>query len=152
MATFTWQDILTVTVGEMSRAQALDCARQFQTLSRVYTDVDELMVEADVTGVLYAPVVVKLYGNLLDPGPHVITLADDVDFTLTLPLTHEAFNVLPMSLAQLWITAMVQSNGWLIDLLKKVSSLTTENGSGPKSDDAQSNEPKVEALTTPTIG
>ena|SRR5258708_906152 len=152
MATFTWHDILTVSVGEMNRAQALDCARQIQTLSKVYVDYDELMVEVDATATLFAPAVVKLYGNLLDGGVHSIPTEDGSAFILTLPLTRESFNALPMSLATLWIAAMVKSNGWLVDLLKNLSSRTTPNEPEPKSGSAPLSEPTAVALTMPTIG
>lgn len=153
MATFTWRDVLTVSVGESSRTQAMECARAFDALAQVSTGLDDLLSEANVLGVIYAPNTVRLRGVVLSAGVHEIKLEGDEPFNLTLPLTHDGFCNLPMSLTAMWVDAMVRSNGWLIDTLKKVVSLASTNSLEPKSGSAPSSEPTatLQTMTTPGL-
>lgn len=152
MATFTWRDEITVSVGEMSRAQALDCARQFEIATQFAISLPELMAETDVLGVLNAPAVVQHKSQVIDAGTRTITLADGECISLTLPMTRECFSALPISLTRQWITAMVKSNEWLVDDLKKLLSLATEKISEPQSGSAPSTEPTREVKTIKTTG
>jgi hypothetical protein len=152
VTTFNWRDALMVSVNEMSRTQALDCAREFDLLLNVVTDIDELMREADVLGVLHAPAIVKWRGEVLGSGEQVIQLDEGESIKLVLPLTRECFNALPMSLTQLWVNAMIKSNGWLVEELKKVLSLTSPSVSEPKSGDAPSTDPMTVSPATTTTG
>lgn len=142
MATFKWRD-LTITVGEMSRTTALECARQFDLLAKVYTDYIELTREADVLAVLYAPVTVKVKETPFNSGTQTIEVEGRNPFDLTLPLTREGFYSLPMSLSEVWVNAAVTENGWFVDVLKKVFSLTSPNGSEPKSGSEPLTEPSL---------
>lgn len=151
MTTFTWRDTLTVSVGEMSRAQALDCSRQFDAMIGVF-DYADLLEETDVIGVLHAPVTIKVDGEMFGGGERFVKVGEDEPFKLTLPLTRECFSQLPMSLTQQWVSAMILSNEWLIDALKKASSLTPANASAPKSGSAPSSEPIPEPTAMTTTG
>ena len=151
MATFTWKDKLTVTVGEMSRTQGIDCARQFDLLAKVYTDYDELMREADALVVINSPTTIRTGDKMLSDGVHGIKLDDKV-VKLVLPLTRDSFYELPMSLSEAWVNAAVSENGWFIDTLKKAFSLTSPNNSEPKSGSEPFSEPSLTAQTTMTIG
>ncbi len=152
MTTFTWKDTLTVSVGESSRTQAIDCARAFDALAQVVSGYDDLMVETNVLGVLHAPYTVRYKGEILSAGERLIQLDGEEPIRLVLPLTHETFNALPMSLTTAWIDAMVRSNGWLVDTLKKALSLALETNSEPKSGNAPSSEPTAEPQTMTTPG
>jgi hypothetical protein len=152
VTTFTWKDTLTVSVGESSRTQAIDCARAFDALAQVMTSYDELMAETNVLGVLHAPSTVRFKGEVLGVGERTILIEGEEPFKLSLPLTPETFNALPMSLTAAWIDAMVRSNGWLIDTLKKALSLTSLNESEPKSGSAPLSEPTAEPQTMTTPG
>lgn len=150
MATFTWNG-LTVSVGEMSRAAALTCARQFGDAATIFTDFDDLMYEGNLLVVLHAPVLVKFEGALLDKGQRELHFEDET-LTLVLPPTRESFNALPMSLTQAWIDAAVRANGWFVDTLKKALSLASPTNSEPKSGDGLSNEPSATIPVTMTPG
>jgi hypothetical protein len=152
MTIFTWRDELTITVNEMSRAQALDCARQFDLLARVYTSYDDLMQETDVLGAMNAPAVIKIKDDVFIAGERAIALADGTTLHLALPLTRECFNALPMSLTQAWVSAMLDSNNWLIDSLKKAFSLAAVTASEPQSGNAPSSELSQTVLPTMTTG
>lgn len=152
MATFTWKEKLTVTVGEMSRTQGIDCARQFDLLAKVYTDYNELMRESDALVVINAPVTIRSGDKVLSEGEYDIRLPDEKVISLVLPLTRDSFYALPMSLSEAWINAAVTENGWFIDTLKKVFSLTSQNNSEPKSGSEPSSAQSLTAQTTMTIG
>lgn len=152
MTTFIWREVLSVSVGEMSRTQAIECCRQFDKLTTLFTEYVELMAEADILTVLHAPVVVKINGEAFSSGERMIELPDEQPFKLVLPLTRNAFNNLPMSLATVWISAAIRSNEWFIDTLKKVVGLTPTSNSELVSGNAPLNEPTEASLTTTTIG
>lgn len=139
MTTFVWNEILSVSVGEMSRTQAIECCRKFDALTEIFTNYIELMAETDILTVLEAPAVVKINGEVFSLGERTIELLDERPFKLVLPLTHDCFDALPMSLATAWINAALRSNAWFIDTLKKTMTLTTANNLEPKSDNAPSN-------------
>lgn len=152
MSTFTWRDTLTVSVGECSRTQAIECTRAFDALTKVVQDFDELMAETNVLGVVFAPNVVRVGGEIFSAGEREIAVNDEMPFKLILPLTHDNFVKLPVTLTRLWIDAMVRSNGWLIDDLKNWLSLISASNSEPKSGSAPSNEPTAEPQTTTIPG
>lgn len=152
MQTFTWRDILTVSVGEMNRAQGLDCARHFEILKGAMPSVETLLHEADMLVCLYAPAVVTLRGEILADGERVIDLEEHETLRLALPLTRDVFLALPMSLTEQWIAAAVTSNDWFVDALKKALSLALETSSVPESGSAPSSEPTTISLPMPTTG
>lgn len=152
MTTFVWREVLSVSVGEMSRTQAIECCRKFDAITEIFTDYVEQTSEADILVVLEAPVVIKVKGEAFTVGERTIQLSDDESFVLSLPLTRDSFDALPMSLATAWINAALRSNEWFIDTLKKVYSLTTTNNFVSKSGSALSNAPTPATLQTTTIG
>lgn len=124
MTTFVWND-LTISVGEMSRTDALDVCRQFDVMKTVYTAYDDLMSEADILCAISAPTTIKQGTNIIrQSGAFTVTIDDDTEFDVSLPITRESFMKLPMSLTAAWITASLQSNDWFIDTLKKAFGLT----------------------------
>lgn len=158
MTTFIWREILTVSVGEMSRTQALECCRKFDALKSLYPHYDtsvndyaELMSEADLLAVMSAPVVVKYKGEPVGWGEQCVELEEDT-FRLTLPLTRKSFDLMPMSLTTAWVNAALLSNAWFIDTLKKAMGLTSMLSYVPESGSAVSNEPTKASQTTTTIG
>jgi hypothetical protein len=152
LPTFTWHDVLTVSVSEMSRAQAFDCTRHFDTLVGVIATYPELMSEADVLAVTYAPAVVKIKGEILTAGERTVDVGDGETIRLVLPMTREAFMALPMSLTEQWVAATVTANEWLVSTLKKLFSLATETSSVPKSGGGPLNEPTTKSQPIPTTG
>jgi len=152
MATFIWRNVLTVTVGEMSRTRAIECCQQFDLLAGIYTNADDLLAETDVLCVLHAPTTVKVRGEVMAEGERLILLDEGESIRLTLPLTRECFMALPMTLTRAWIAAAVGSNDWLVDVLKKVFSLASETGSAQKSGDGPSSEPSLTNFMTKTTG
>lgn len=141
MTTFVWRDVLTVSVNEMSRTQALECARQFDVLARVYKDITSLMHETDVIVVLDAPTVIKVNDAPFQVGKIVVEPEGSAAFELELPLTREGFHALPMSLTEAWIDAAVRENNWLIEALKKILLPMQQSNKEPVSDNGQSKEP-----------
>lgn len=152
MPTFVWHDCLTVSVGEMSRAAALTCARQFDAAASVFGTYDELMTEADALVVLNAPAVVKFADTLLDNGTRELHLDNNEVLTLTLPLTRAGFDALPMSLASDWIDAAIKANGWFVETLKKAIRLASPTNNEPKSGAVPLNEPTTTNQETRITG
>jgi hypothetical protein len=153
MPSFTWRN-LTVTVGEMSRAQALDCARDFNPLVGLFPANDTgLLMELEVLCVLHSPA--TILGN--DDGLQAATgsktyTVDEKELTITLPITREAFDKLPYTLTKAWIIAAVDANGWLVDDLKKaLSRITTQINASP-SGSVPSSESTTTPQTTKTTG
>ena len=134
MTTFVYRD-LTISVGEMSRTEALNVCRQFDLMKTVYTSYDDLMEEADILCALSAPPTIRQgVGYPNQTGTFTVATDDDTEFVVTLPINREQFVKLPMSLTQAWVTASLESNDWFIDTLKKAFGLTrmmnSELGSG----------------------
>lgn len=160
-----WRDKVTVIVGEMDRASALDCYKALRDLSGLPTDADltlqavrEYVVRLAVEK---APAVVMVDGVVHREGSVEVRAADVPPFTLTLPMRGAALDALPYALAEAWQMAAVGENVFLEDWLKKVESVadtlttpTPPTMSEPASDSGPS---KVSAeaehsLTTPTTG
>lgn len=152
MTTFIWRDTLTISVSEMNRAQALDACRQFDLAAKVFSEDVELFREVDVIAVLNAPVVVKIDNQIVTAGERVVTVGEEEPFMLALPLTHENFYALPMSLTELWIQAAAQSNEWLLVTLKKTLDLTTVLAPALRYVNALSLASKAPAPLTTTTG
>lgn len=152
MPSFSWRDVLTVSVTEMSRAQALDCTRHFNLMVGVMSTIDDLLREADILAALYAPAVVRYHGDILAAGEKTIDLGDGETLTLTLPITREAFMALPMSLTERWISVAITANDWLIESLKKSFEGMLATTSAPVSGSAPSSEPTAVSPTTTTTG
>lgn len=152
MTTFIWREVLSVSVGEMNRTQAIECCRKFDELATVFTVYAALMTEADILTVCHAPVVVKLNDEVLGAGERTIELPNGDTFKLVLPLTRTNFNNLPMSLSEVWINAAIRSNEWFIDTLKKVVGLTPMSSFVSESGNELSNEQIAAPLMITTTG
>lgn len=152
MPTFTWHDCLTVSVHEMSRADALDCARQFDLLAGVIPNVGEYLAEINALIAVKAPAAVRFQGVLLNAGPRHLVLSDEEAVDLTLPLTREAFDALPMSLATAWSNAASAANDWVVEALKKILLPVSPSSSASKSDSGPSAEPAAILPATTTNG
>lgn len=156
MATFTWKDTLTITVGEMSRTRALECTRHFDAILPLFTTeaglrVDDLLGELDLLMIVYAPATVRHKNDILTDGEHVFQVEDEM-IKLSLPLDRDRVNALPMSLSQAWVSAAVRSNDWLVQALKNASSLARKIEDGPKSGSGPSAELTPAVPTTTMIG
>lgn len=135
MAKFTYKT-LTVHVSEMSRATALDFAKECE-LIRLVADPEFLAREVDYLITRFAPSKVLYDGGLLDDGIHEIPISDDESITLVLPLTRENFNQLPVGLAAQWTKAAEAENQYVTDFfLQSLQKLVT-NGSAKAPADGQ---------------
>lgn len=164
MSTFTWNN-LTVTVGEVSRAVAIACARHFDLVLPICKTYDEAVFEAQWLLVEYAPVIIKHHSKEPDTvsvwskGEREFDIdGDDYYKTVKIaqPLTREIFDSLPMSLSRKWITAAVTSNNWWVDDLLKIIGLASIppllKTSEPKSESGPSNVPATLSPATKTTG
>lgn len=130
MAVFTWREVITIRVGEMSRASAFDCIDAFDTLIKSGLSADRIIPQSEAYIAMYAPCAVKLRDQTFSSeGTHTFDYVDEKghaqSITIELPISSATyFNTLPMSLTQLWVAAAVEENGWLNDLAKKDSPLT----------------------------
>ena len=151
MTTFVYRD-LTISVDEMSRTEALTVCRTFDAMKSVYTEVDDLMEEADILCALSAPTAIKQgNGHAKQTGKFTVK-TEDAEFVVTLPLTRDEFVKLPMSLTQAWVTASLESNNWFIDTLKKAFGLTQMMISASESGSVPSPELTATSLPIPTSG
>lgn len=121
MASFVWKDQIKVTVGELSRADQLDLWREIT--DRNLSDL-EAVLQNERIGELIAVKATRAVEALQKT---------EVEFS---PLTVEAFNRLPMSLANEWIKAAMVENGGLAAVLSfpSASVLSMDAGSEPQSD------------------
>lgn len=134
MAKFTYKERLTVSVHEMTRAQALRFAQTVNAVLELQATSDGVISsEVNVGYALNSPCHVSYEGKLLENGMHNLALDGEM-INLTLPLTRECFDNLPVSLTALWIEAAQVENEWLsnrfLAVLNQILPLTSE----PKSD------------------
>ena len=133
--TFEW-GTLRVRVGEMSRASALSCARDFETLFTLPMSAAAWMEEIGAMLATYSPATVIVASGAAVKAGAVVA---DEDTTFTLPLTRDGLDALPNSLAAAWTEAATGANAWLGDALKNALSRVETNrsaspsGSGPSS-------------------
>lgn len=150
MPNFIWHD-LTITVSEMSRAAALDCARDFNAVRNLFQDDNSLLAELEVLCALHTPCIVKDAAGVVQSSKQIVS--GDTTFELTLPLTRENFDRLPFSLTRDLIIASVDANEWLLQDLKKVFSRIEPNPAVSPSGSAPSTEQTtVEPQPTMTTG
>lgn len=123
----TWRDKVTVIVGEMDRASALDCYKAIRDLAGMSADADltlqsvrEFVVRMAVEK---APAIVTVDGTLHREGSIDVRAADVPPFTLALPMRGAALDALPYALAEAWQMAALGENVFLEDWLKKVESV-----------------------------
>lgn len=124
--------ILSIWVGEMSRATSLEFAREAELIQLV-ADADFLAREVDYLITRYALCKVIYNGAPLENGVHTIDTGSGDTITLELPLTRENFNQLPVSLAAAWTKAAEAENDYLttffLSALQKIA--TDTNGTLP---------------------
>lgn len=152
MPTFTWHDLI-VTVGEMSRTAALECARDINPYVGLYRDDAALLQELETLSVIHSPSAIRAAGETLSTtaGKRIFTVNGE-QLEIELPLTREGFNKLPYSLTMAWINAAVNANEWLVDDVKKAYSRATMTTSASPSGNAPSSEPTATPQTTKTTG
>lgn len=141
---------LTIAIGEMSRAAALMCARDFNSLIEhpIYSDDASLLAELEVLCAIYAPVVVKSDSGIISGKTTV------GDFEIAIPITREIFDKLPYTLTRAWIEAAVNANDWIVTDLKNAyrriaqRNVVPPSGSGPSSEQT---EPSPTMTTTGSL-
>ncbi len=131
MATFTWNN-LTVHVGEMNRAVALQTAREINNLIDAIGDAEECSLQIDTVMAVNSPALVRVDGQVVN-GNGVAIEVDGLPVAFKLPLTAEAFNALPLSLSAAWSLAAISANGWLKEASKNAESRATETKTEPPS-------------------
>lgn len=138
MARFTYKDRLVVVCTEMSRAAALRVAQSVNMLVDLAPTLNGTLTnELDTIYVLNTPCSVLLDSKVLDTGTHSIDL-DGQAFSLTLPLTRECFDALPVSLTAQWISAAQTENQWLTDFFLSALKAMAQPTGAPQSDKAPS--------------
>jgi hypothetical protein len=149
--TFVWKD-LTVKVGEMSRRQGIACAQAYRELA-AEGSIEDLMYEIEVALALYAPVKIAHLTLPITEGKRTLVMEDGTEVTLILPITREAFNDLPMTLARAWAEAAMTANWWIVEDLKNSARRVAEMKLELLSGNEQSNAPQPPpSPTTETIG
>lgn len=123
MAKLTYKELLTVKVGETSRAAMLDIARAAGELDPALTD-ESFVAELNTLILLASPVAIEYKDARLDKGKHTIELDDDAPFTVELPLTRAVLDRLPVSLHRGLMDAAWAANPWANDWLKKSVEMT----------------------------
>lgn len=153
MATFQYENAA-FTVRGMSRTAGLECLREFDAITPLYTDnTIELLREGDWLAVKYAPVTLRIGEDAFTDGERVIKSENDGDVKIVLPITRDAFFALPLPVTEAWITAAHLSNGFFIEALKKVFALPTmATTSEPKSGSASSPDLTARHPETKTTG
>lgn len=136
MAILKWKDKLTIWVGEMSRAQALQFSQQAELITLV-ADFEFLSREVEFLFVSAAPCRVKYQDQLLADGIHEILVnPNEPPILLTLPMTRKCFDELPVSLSNEWYKAAEAENqymaGFFLEALRKIE--RRSNGKLPASE------------------
>lgn len=155
MAKFIWTkgDVsLTVRVGEMNRATALDCARDFEPLLLLPSDSGLLDNEIELLFVRYAPAAIIVGDKVVAQGDHTLDLPDGEKLTIILPMTRECYNALPITLARQWGECAAVENGWIYQDLKNALSRILRTINEPESGSALSNEAILPPLEMKTSG
>lgn len=113
MAKFTYKDKLIVAVWEMNRAAGLHVGNIINSLIDIQTDNDGFLTnEVHLAFALNAPCKIVYNGAVLEDGTHHLDIGEE-GFDLTLPLTREGFEALPVSLTVQWVEAAELENEWL---------------------------------------
>jgi len=139
MQKIVYRDRLVLLVNEITRAKALQVVQIVNTLVDMEIDnAGYISNEFHFAYVSNAPVKVLFDGKLLDNGSHVLNFGEYNEINLTLPLTRECFEELPISLTAQWIEAAESENGWLSDHFLRAMRLIVPSLFEPVSDKAQS--------------
>ncbi len=114
MRKVVYRDRLILIVSEVSRAKALQVALVLSSLvGAEIGDGSFISNEYHFAYVSNATVKALWDGKLLEDGTHVLKFDEYDEITLTLPLTRECFDGLPVSLSAGWIEAAQSENEWL---------------------------------------
>ncbi len=139
MRKVVYRDRLILIVSEVSRAKALQIAQVVNALTDVEVNNDGFIRnEFHFAYAQNAPVKALWDGRLLEDGTHALKFEEYDEITLTLPLTREAFEALPVSLSAVWIEAAEAENTWLSDYFLSVMHQTMPNLFEPELDKALS--------------
>lgn len=139
MQKVVYRDKLTLLISEVSRAKALQVVQVVNALLDAEIDnAGFISNEFNFAYVSNAPVKALWDGKLLENGTHTLTFGEYDDLTLTLPLTRECFEALPVSLTALWVEAAQTENEWLNTHFLSAMRLTVPTLFEPESGKAQS--------------
>src|SRR5690348_1854635 len=104
MRKVTYRDRLILIVTEVSYAKALQVVQVVNALIDAKTDnAGFISNEFNYAYVGDAPVKALWDGKLLEDGTHVLKFEEYDEVTLTLPLTRDCFETLPVSLTAAWV-------------------------------------------------
>lgn len=123
----TWGKI-TVIVGQMNRAQVIDCYRKLESISSAMPDGEEVLLSSIRDYAVRLVVegttsIISIDGKVLENGTSaLIEPEDSVPFRISSPIRWEDFQLLPYSLSEAWQLAAVTENPFLEEWLKKVLS------------------------------
>lgn len=139
MRKVVYRDRLTLIISEVSRAKALQVVQVVNALMEAEIDnAGFISNEFNFAYVNNAPVKALWDGKLLEEGTHTLKFEEYDELTLTLPLTREAFENLPISLSAMWVEAAQAENEWLNAHFLSVMRLTMPSLFAQESDKPQS--------------
>lgn len=139
MRKVVYRDRLTLIISEVSRAKALQVVQVVNALMEAELDnAGFISNEFHFAYASNSPVKALWDGKLLDNGTHILKFEEYDELTLTLPLTREAFEELPVSLSAVWIEAAEAENEWLSNHFLSVLQVIGKTQSEPASDKPQS--------------
>lgn len=127
MRKVTYRDRLILLISEVSRANALKVVQVVNALMEAELDnAGYIGNEFHWAYVQNAPVRVLWDGKLLENGTHILKFDEYDELTLTLPLTRDCFEALPVSLSAVWIEAAQAENEWLNQHFLSVMRMTMQ--------------------------
>lgn len=139
MRKVTYRDRLVILVSEVSRAKALQVVQVINALMDAEIDnAGFISNEFNFAYVSNSSIKVLWDGKLLEDGTHTLVFEEHDELPLTLPLTRDAFEALPVSLAAAWVQAAQEENVWLNEHFLSVMRLTVPTLFEQESDKAQS--------------
>lgn len=150
MKTFEYQDVLRVTVGQLTRAQQLDFWRDGHLIiNSAESEKSEngasnnmltnLLLEDSVTVLCTTKIEVCKDGKWKPVSKPVKVSLNGEDYEVSHPMTLDRYRQLPMSLTNRWSENAIALNGDVSQVLflASVSRTRTESGSKQPSENAQ---------------
>jgi hypothetical protein len=114
MRKVVYRDRLTLIIGMVNRAKALQVVQVVNSLMDAEIDnAGFISNEFNYAYVSNAPLKVLWDGKLLEDGTHTLSFEEYDELTLTLPITRDCFDALPVDLTAHWIEAATLENEWL---------------------------------------
>lgn len=145
-----------ISIGEMSRAKALDCFRELEFMALVWisTNANEEMINRDIAMMLAvaAPATVTQNGSIVRFGDVIIRTPDDDTISFTLPLQKAQFEAFSYSFSDIWLDAAVKANEHFRDSVLKQLSRISQTLSASQSGKEQSDARQTQQQETETIG